>query len=166
MSSNKAVRKELEREYGPDCMFRKANIEKKIEAKKSIKTYKRFIQEQRFTRKKIKKLEEMMTLHHLKHRFEGGKTNAENGAIVNALAHMYIHTLPREQEEFINNELRKYKRKIDSFKECKVVLVDELEIPYEVNPIEFGIEEKKKKRYNRAKEKTEVRKLSEEYVDR
>lgn len=166
MSSNKSVREELERKYEKGCMFKKAHIEEKVEAKKTIKTYKRFIQEQRFTRKKIKKLKEMMTLHHLQHRFEGGKTNVENGAIVNALAHMYMHTLPREQEEFINNELRKYKRKIDSFKECKVVLVDELEIPYEVNPIEFGIEEKKKKRYNRAREKAEVRRLSEEYVDR
>lgn len=162
MSSNKSVREELEREYGQGCMFKKAHIEEKIEAKRTIKTYKRFIQQQRFTRKKIKKLEEMMTLHHLQHRFEGGKTNAENGAIVNALAHMYMHSLPREQEEFINNELRQYKER---FEECEVVLVDELEVPYEVNLIEFRVEEKKKE-YNRAKEKAEVRKMSEEYVDR
>lgn len=162
MSSNKSVRKELETEYGQGCMFKKAHIEEKIEAKRTIKTYKRFIQEQRFTRKKIKKLEEMMTLHHLQHRFEGGKTNAENGAIVNALAHMYMHSLPREQEEFINDELRKYKQEID---ECKVVLVDDLDVPYKVNPMEFSVEEKKKE-YNRAKEKAEVRKMSEEYVDR
>lgn len=162
MSSNKSVREELEREYGQGCMFKKAHIEEKVEAKRTIKTYKRFIQQQRFTRKKIKKLEEMMTLHHLQHRSEGGKTNAENGAIVNALAHMYMHSLPREQEEFINNELRQYKER---FEECEVVLVDELEVPYEVNPIEFSVEEKKKE-YNRAKEKAEVRKMSEEYVDR
>ena len=162
MSSNKSVREELERKYEKGCMFKKAHIEEKVEAKKTIKTYKRFIQEQRFTRKKIKKLEEMMTLHHLQHRSEGGKTNAENGAIVNALAHMYIHSLPREQEEFINNELRQYKER---FEECEVVLVDELEVPYEVKLIEFSVEEKKKE-YNRAKEKAEVRKMSEEYVDR
>ena len=163
MSSNKSVREELERKYEKGCMFKKANIEKKIEAKKSIKTYKRFIQEQRFTRKKINRLEEMITLHHLKHRFEGGKTNAENGAIVNALAHMYMHSLPREQEEFINNELRKYK---EQFEECEVVLVDDLEVPYTVTAKEFVIDEKQKGRYNRAREKAEVRKLSEEYVDR
>lgn len=163
MSNNKSVREELEKKYEKGCMFKKAHIEEKIEGKKTIKTYKRFIQEQRFTRKKIKKLEEIMTLHHLKHRFEGGKTNAENGAIVNALAHMYMHSLPREQEEFINNELRQYK---EQFEECEVVLVDELEIPYEVKPMEFSIKEKIKGEYNRAKEKTELRKMSEEYVDR
>ena len=82
-----------------------------------------------------------MNYHHLKHKSEGGETTIENGAIVSALAHMYMHSLPREQEEFINDELRKYKQEID---ECKVVFVDDLDVPYKVNAMEFSIEEKKK----------------------
>lgn len=63
----------------------------------------------------------------------------ENGAVINSLAHMYMHSLSREDEEFINEELRKYKKDID---ECKVVLVDEIETPYKICPIEVYLEEK------------------------
>lgn len=163
MKSNKKVREQLERQYKKGCMFKKAKIEEKIESKKTIKTYKKFLQEKRFTKKRIKKFEKIMTLHHLKHCSEGGKTSIENGAIVNALAHMYMHSLPREQEEYINNELRRYKKQSD---ECKVVLVDDLEIPYTITATEFAIDEKNKSEYNRAKEKAKLKKLSEEYIDR
>lgn len=33
----------------------------------------------------------------------------ENGVVINRLAHQYLHSLPREQEEVINNMLREYK---------------------------------------------------------
>ena len=161
MSSNKRAREELEKLYGPGCMFKKANIEEKVEEKTKIKTYKKFIEERRYTGKIISLYESQMHFHHLKHKAEGGNADIENGAIVNSLAHMYIHSLPREQEEFINNELREYKRQIDA---CKVVFVDDLQVPYEIEPMEFSVKEKGE--YNRAKEKAELRKMSEEYVDR
>lgn len=163
MKSNKRAREQLERQYGKGCMFKKARIEEKIKEKQTIKTYRRFLQEKRFTAKKVKKYEKMMTLHHLKHCSEGGKTTVENGAVVNALAHMYMHSLPREQEEYINNELRRYKKQSD---ECKVVLVDDLETPYTITAIEFAIDEKNKGEYNRAREKAEIKRLSKEYIDR
>ena len=141
MSSNKKARQKLEKEYGKGDMFKKANIEEKIEKKKTIKTYKKFLEERHYTGKFIKLYKKQMNYHHLKHKSEGGETTIENGAIVSALAHMYMHSLPREQEEFINDELRKYKQEID---ECKVVLVDDLDVPYKVNPMEFSIKEKHK----------------------
>lgn len=141
MSSNKKARQKLEKEYGKGDMFKKANIEEKIEKKKTIKTYKKFLEERHYTGKFIKLYKKQMNYHHLKHKSEGGETTIENGAIVSALAHMYMHSLPREQEEFINDELRKYKQEID---ECKVVFVDDLDVPYKVNAMEFSIEEKKK----------------------
>jgi hypothetical protein len=141
MSSNKTARQKLEKEYGKGCMFKKANIEEKIENKKTIKTYKKFLEERHYTGKFIKLYKKQMNYHHLKHKSEGGETTIENGAIVSALAHMYMHSLPREQEEFINDELRKYKQEID---ECKVVLVDDLDVPYKVNAMEFSIKEKYK----------------------
>ncbi len=143
MSSNKTARQKLEKEYGKGCMFKKANIEEKIEKKKTIKTYKKFLEERHYTSKFIKLYKKQMNYHHLKHKSEGGETTIENGAIVSALAHMYMHSLPREQEEFINDELRKYKQEID---ECKVVFVDDLDVPYKVNTMEFSIKEKYKER--------------------
>lgn len=163
MKQNKKIREELERQYGKGCMFKKAKIDEKIKEKKIIKTYEKFLEEKRYTGKMIRKYERIKTLHHLKHKAEGGKTNIENGAVVNSLAHAYIHSLPREQEEFINNKLREYKKQID---ECKVVFVDNLEIPYTITAKEFVIDEKNKGEYNRAREKQELRKLSEEYIDR
>ena len=163
MKKNKKVRKELERKYGRVCMFKNANIEKKVEETRVIKTYKRFLQEKRYTGKSIKKLEKMLTLHHLKHRSDGGQTNAENGAIINELAHTYMHSLPRKHEEFINNELRRYKKQYD---ECKVVYVDDIEVPFEIKFTDFKLEDKKKEKYNRAKTREELIKLSEKYVDR
>ena len=139
MRGNKKIRKRLEKKYGKGCMFKKAHIEEKIEAKRTIKTYKQFIEEKHFTGKMIYIYENQMNLHHLIHRSEGGKTTMENGAVINSLAHMYMHSLSREDEEFINEELRKYKKDID---ECKVVLVDEIETPYKICPIEVYLEEK------------------------
>lgn len=156
MGSNKTIRKILEELYEKGCMFKKAKIEEKIEAKRTIKTYKRFLQEKRYTKKQIERFEKIMTVHHLKHSSEGGKTDIKNTAIVNALAHCYMHSLPREQEEYINNELRKYKGQ-----KCKVVFVDKLDIPFEIRPTTFSVDERG--RYNRAKEKRELKKLEEEY---
>ena len=67
----------------------------------------------------------------------------------------------------MNAIFQEYKRQVDECKnECKIVFVDDLEVPYEVKPMEFSINEKGKPEYNRAKEKQELRKMSEEYVDR
>ena len=163
MKQNKKIREQLERQYGKGCMFKKAKIEEKIEAKKIIKTYKKFLEEKHFKGKLIKLYNSQMNLHHLKHKSEGGETTLENGAVLSSIAHMYIHSLPREQEEFVNNQLREYKRQVD---ECKVVFVDDLKVPYEVKATEFNLEEKMQGEYNRAKEKAETRKASEEYIDR
>ena len=52
-------------------------------------------------------------MHHLKHRSEGGDTSVENGANVAEVAHQYLHSLPRDQEEIINNMLRQWKDDFD-----------------------------------------------------
>lgn len=109
MSDNSKARQALEQIYGKGCMFKKAHIEEQIYQLKTIKTYKVFLQETRYTGKKIRQLEKNMTYHHLRHDSEGGKATVENGAIVNELAHRYLHSLPRDEEEIINNMLRHFK---------------------------------------------------------
>jgi len=158
MKQNKKVREKLEKQYGKGCMFKKAKVEEKIE-KRVIKTYRKFIENRKYTGKVIEFYESQMNLHHLKHKAEGGATTVENSAEVCSLAHMYMHSLPRGQEEIINNILREYKRQID---ECEVV-VDDVDVPFTVIPVEFYVDERGK--YNRAKKKQEDKRLIDKYYE-
>ena len=152
---NRKIREELERIYGKGCMFQKAKVEKRIEEIGGIKTYKQFKEQHRFTLKRERVFENMMTYHHLIHKSEGGETTVENGAVVASLPHMYMHSLPREQEEIINDMLR-------NFKECKVVYED-FESPIKIKIRELSID--KRGRLER-RDKNEMAKLKKEYEDR
>ena len=105
-SGNKNIKEQLIKEYGNGCMFERAHIAERIAARGGIRTFKSFQTEKRF---KGQKLSYQLTLHHLQHRSEGGKTSVENGAVVSEAAHQYIHSLPRDEEECINNMLREFK---------------------------------------------------------
>lgn len=104
--NNRSARKELERLYGRGCFFKRAGIEEKIEKIGGIRTFKLFVKEKRF---KGKPISHQITYHHLKHKSERGKSTVENGANVEEIAHQYIHSLPRNQEEIINDMLREFK---------------------------------------------------------
>lgn len=62
----------------------------------------------------------------------------------------------------MNALFQEYKRQVD---ECKTVLVDYLDIPFEVKAMEFYIDEPEKEKYNRAKEKQKTQKLIDEYYE-
>lgn len=172
--TNKGARELLETIYGKGCMFYKANILEKLKGT-NIKGYKQFVGEQHYKSKKIHRLERTLTLHHLIHQSEGGETTLENGAVINELAHRYMHSLPREQEEVINNMLRDYKDSFDirggiliptetGFQTIDPFVVPNLED--EEDFISIALEdmtpEIREKRFNRAKEKRETRKLADE----
>lgn len=178
MSDNASGRKQLEQIYGKGCMFKKAGIEDKLQALPQIKSYKIFKQQTRYTSRKIRQLERNMTYHHLKHRSEGGKTREENGSIINELAHRYMHSLPRDQEEIINNMIREYKQSI----KCGIMQVEEkgisMQQPVTLN-FEFDPEDcitiqvydntiedyKKREKFNRAKVKRQTRQFIEDELD-
>lgn len=167
---NKSVRKILERKYGKGCMFKKANCEEQIERLRTIKTFKKYLEEKRYTGKKIKKLEKQMTFHHLKHRSEGGETTPENGGVINELAHAYMHSLPREHEEIINNMIREYKLNIATLqgtgevKEPQKIEIDMSDC-IEIEVFDYDAKEKRKPK-TRAKLKAEMENTRQEYVDR
>ena len=166
---NKTIRERLERIYGKGCMFQKAHIAQRIEEIGGIKTYKQYIQQHKYSFKKVKKLEETMTLHHLKHRADDGRTSEQNGAVINALAHGYLHSLPRNEEEIINNMLRDYKWRIDNGRECKIELVDTLDIGIEVKVAEISFSDEikpPKEKFNRAKVKEETRNKIKDWEER
>lgn len=161
-NSNRKLRITLASIFGNTCMFKKSRSEEFIEKLGTIKTYKQYKKETHYKSKKIKQLESIMTLHHLQHLSEKGKTTEENGIIINELAHRYLHSLPRNQEEIINDYIRAWKKQ--NYEKCEVVIVDEMELPFEIDLGELEVEEEiKVKKFNRAKVKRETKQRIDEY---
>lgn len=159
---NRKIREALERIYGEGCMFQKARIEQRIEELGGIKTYKQFKEEHKYTLKKIKAFENIQTLHHLVHKSEKGQTTIENGAVVNSLAHTYLHSLPRADEEKINDMLREYKK-------CKVEFVDDLDTEIEVKTVLIkpsSLSKSEKIDRERRKKDKEWKRIKKEWEDR
>lgn len=154
---NQSVRKEMQRLYGKGDMFDKAGIEQKIEEKRTIKTYKQFLEEKHYTRKFITMYDKQMTVHHLKHKADGGETSKENCVITSALKQFYIHSLPRQDEEVINNYFREYlrekekelKEKQGTYKKVKVQKVDDLETGVEVKFTDIELTEEESIEYQK-----------------
>ena len=179
---NKSARQLLEMIYGKGCMFKRAHIAERLrQSGIKIKGYKVFVSEKRYKSKKIKRLEETMTYHHLQHKADGGKTDVENGAVINELAHRYLHSLPREQEEIINNMLREHKRSIDikggilvpTQHGLDIQQPFQLSLDFEINeddcitiPVYDNTKEDRDRKFNRAKVKQETLQLiNEELYD-
>lgn len=171
MGENKVIKEQLRKIYGDGCFFERAKIAEKIEKMGGIKTYKQFLSERYFKGKKIRN---MLTLHHLKHKSEGGATTIENGANVREIPHQYIHSLPRNQEEVINNmfrdfkialnvmDLRVSKDHIDINGIRQKTLENEKDCWY--IPVFKNVKnyKQKKGKFNRNKEKQEMRRIIDE----
>ena len=156
MSSNKKIHKLLAQIYGEKCMFIEAHLE-------DIH-FRRYVKQKKYSSRELYRLKHNLTVHHLKHKSEGGKATIENCSLVNELAHRYLHQLPREYEELYNNAIREWK-------EARVVKGD-IELPFEIAMVEMSTDRKgnlKLKRLQqeeRRKEKTEMQKIKKEYEDR
>lgn len=150
--SNKRAKEALIKIYGNECMFERAKIAQKIEQIGGIKTYSSYLAGKRFKGKNIKK---QLTYHHLRHKSDGGPATLENGAIVEATAHAYLHSLPRPQEEMINNMLRAYKINASQFNTKEVVSYSEIECDmseYVTIPLyDNTVENNKKREINKRK---------------
>lgn len=167
---NKSIRKQLEKEFGKGCMFEKAHCEEQIERLRTIKTFKKYLQEKKYRTNQIKRLKKQMTLHHLIHRSEGGKTTTENGGVVSELAHAYMHSLPRQHEEIINNMIRQYKLNVATLKGTGVVekpqtLEFDMTDCIEIEVFDYD-KNRKQIPKTRAKIKSEMEDLRQEFVDR
>lgn len=149
--SNKSAREELERIYGKHC-FICQGIRKLNPPKPHKGTY------------KGKSIARQLTYHHLVPKRLNGQSTVENGAIVCRRCHDWLEQLNNTDREQINDELREYKRQHS--KECKVELVDELDLDFEVKAFTFTTEQLKPKReYNRAKDKRENEKIIKEWEE-
>jgi hypothetical protein len=173
MSDNKSKRDELEKIYGSGSMFQKARTEEYIATLPRIKGIKQYIREKHYSGKVLKQLRKQMQFHHMKHVSEGGKTTLENGAVVDAVEHPYMHSLPREHEEIINNHIRKWKVDFmtlttEGVQESGELVQDDstetIEIP--VHTYHRKVDLRRAEERRRRQEKREFNKLRKEIEDR
>jgi hypothetical protein len=160
--NNRVIREALEKKYGKGCWFAKAHLAERLEQEGiGALSYKKFVERQHYTKKKLNKLEKNMTLHHLKHQSEGGATTMENGAVVSEIAHRYLHNgLNRDQEEIANNMLREFKgdnktKKRENYQEVKLELTDDLVFPIEIKTAEISFSRETGVQFNVLEEMTE-----------
>lgn len=145
-NDNKKIREQLERIYGRQCMLHKG-LRIKGYSKSKIDY-------------KGKSIREQLTLHHIKPRSQGGATSIENGAVLCRGCHDFVEQTSEKNRKNINDLLKKYK-------EVKLQFLDEdIEPDFEVNILEIEATDKgmniKKIKYNRAKQKEEIKKELEE----
>ena len=153
---NKRVRKELERIFGKGCFMERAGI-RKI--------------------KGVRKDARMMTYHHLKHESEGGKVTLETGANLYLENHQFLHSLPRGEEERINNQIRRWKANFLALRGMSEIIdgasVDFPDLTNSEDCVIIELEDnteeteklrrvKKQQKFNRAQVKREMQKLINE----
>ena len=88
------------------------------------------------------------------------KQQKKIGALLSNENHIWFHKQNKSTRNYMNAIFQEYKRQVD---ECKVVFVDDLEVPFEIKSIEFNIDEKGK--FNRTKTKRETQKIIKEYYE-
>lgn len=150
MSSNKLARKKLEKLYGSECFIEKLHLRIDTEPR-------------RYKSKGQMKRMKQLTYHHILERYKGGKATVANGAILSVENHIWFHSQSKQAQYYMNNLFQDYKKEVDKYDECQIVIVDDLEIPYEIKPIQFYVDEKGK--YNRAKKKQEDKRLINDYYE-
>ena len=100
MSSNKSIRDRMIEKYGKICMMEEAGIRKiPIEERRRLKGY--------------KKIDDTITYHHLRPKSKGGQATEENGALLKWYNHQWLEQQPIATREYINNQLKKFKAKIN-----------------------------------------------------
>lgn len=157
MSSNKRVKDEMIKIFGKRCFLEELHIRKKSEVKKEIKKFKGKCQ---------RCIMDQLTYHHILMKCKGGKATIENGAILRNINHIWLHRLPKEQQDKINELFQEYKKLF--MEELSVEYVDDLKSEIGLNIAELevtdkGIKVKPKGKYNRAEVKRETREAQEEY---
>lgn len=148
MSDNRNAREALERLYGKECFIERLHLRDTSKLK--------------YTGKKQYQRMKKMTYHHIKKKEHGGRATVENGALLSNENHAWFHQQPLEEQARMNEMFQELKRQTD---ECTLVITD-YQPSVEVHYVGLSPDQLVKQRYNRAKEKEEVRRKAEEYIDR
>lgn len=153
--NNNEARRELEKLFGKICFIEKLGL--------------RYIPPSK--RKKIKgysKYDDMLTYHHIHERHLGGKATVENGAIVRGYNHKWLHSLPEREKQLVNQAMQNYKASVLKARQNGVDIrpedilspedIQEILAMTALSPLDLDTE-KRKEKFNRAKQKRETRQL-------
>lgn len=152
--SNKKAKEELMRLYGAECFIERLHL--------------RPDKERRYTGKKQYERMKQLTYHHIKEKRNGGQATVENGAILSAENHEWFNKQSEEKQAEMNNCFQEYKTRMDNARECKIELVDTLDIGIDIKFAEISFSDEikpPKEKFNRAKVKRELRKRLEEDLE-
>ena len=159
-NSNKKAKEELIRLYGAECFIDRLHLrpeESKIYTGSQLK----------YMRKHQHQLKQL-TYHHILERSQGGRATVENGALLSEGNHRWFNQQSKQNQAKMNEAFQELKRKIDNARECKIELVDTLDIDLDINVAEISISnelEVHKVKFNRAKTKKETENLIKEWED-
>ena len=106
---NKSARRELERLYGKECFIDKLHLREIYGEYTGKNQVKRVL-----TKSQQKKQSSQLTYHHMVERCKGGQATVQNGALLSAANHAWFNEQPREIQEKMNNEFRRYKAECDA----------------------------------------------------
>jgi hypothetical protein len=149
MSDNRSIRKKMEKIFGKICMIEETGIRKIPKSKrKKIKGY--------------KSSDDDITYHHIKEKSKGGKATIRNGALLKVYNHKWLHSLPDEEKDQVNEALIEFKASIitivgNEIQTKKGITIcfdkEDLEQEYDSIPVENNTREilSKRKKFNRAK---------------
>lgn len=145
--SNREAKEELIRLYGAQCFIDRLHLRpdsSRIYTGKQLE----------YMRKHKEQLKRL-TYHHIKERCKGGKATVENGALLSEENHRWFNQQSKENQAKMNQAFQDLKQQLDNARECKIELVDTLDMGFEVKTAEisFSDERKPKEKFNRAKEK-------------
>lgn len=145
MSSNKRAKERLIALYGEECFIEKLHFRVDTEPRQ-------------YTSKGQYKRMKQLTYHHIKEKSKGGKATVENGALLSAENHAWFHQQEPRAQAKMNAAFQEYKK-------CKVVLVDELDLPFKINAAIITPEDlmPKKKKHDRADVKRQTQQMIREY---
>lgn len=158
MSSNRHARQKLERIFGKICFIEELGIRNiPIEKRRKIKGYTKY--------------DDVLTFHHIHEKAKGGTGDPENGALVRGYNHRWLHSLPEEQKEKVNNCMVEFKAAFIQHNGQEIIANDAIKFKLDFDPkdcIEIPVfpntkeDELKRKKYNRAQVKREFRDSAEE----
>ena len=159
-NSNKKAKEELIRLYGAECFIDRLHLRPE-----SSKVYTG--QQLKYMRKHQQQLKQL-TYHHIVERCKGGKATVQNGALLSEDNHRWFNQQTPEAQRYMNDKFQELKAKIDNARECKIELVDTLDIGVELNVAEISFSNElkvSKMKFNRAETKKETKQLIKEWED-
>lgn len=139
---NKSAKQKLIELYGPKCWIDKLKLRPPEDHPK------------KYTSKAQLKRAKQLTYHHIKPRSKGGQATIENGALLSAENHAWLHKQPPEIQEALNKIFQDYKQGAFTANSASITTLPKMSYNELISNA--------RNHYNRAKAKREFQKLVEE----